>query len=333
MAEAAFRSVQIGKESAYGTEVNATLILPVEAASGELHLERGTNTPDEDFGMAIRNQTLRGSHGVRLVSGSVSAVASFQTLPHFLQMSVGDVVTTGSSAPYTHVVERDTTADTTSSYTWEVNDDTQDWIGVGITIPTWELGFEALAAGENAAWMFSGDLQGVNLSKGTATAAQAAPATETMEGHLTTIKEGTTATAFASLTTLTNKLVSLSLSGSDEKPPRAYAGGDTHSARGRRKGVTTINASFLLDSTTLGSTHDLYNVSGAVPTYRRWRIGVTGSGSNAATIDMQVLITDCFIEPDGRDGERLVTMTGESVYDSTLTSDLVFSIVNATTSY
>lgn len=333
MAEAAFRSVQIGKETTYGTEVNATLVLPVDTATGELVLVRGTNTPDEDYGRAIRNRTLRGSHGVRNVTGSVSAVATFQTLPHFLQMALGDVVTTGSSAPFTHVIERDTTADTTASYTWEVNDDTQDWIGVGITIGSWELGFDAVAAGANSPWMFNGDLQGVNLSTGTATAAQSAPAMETMEGHLTSFSEGTTGTAFGSLTGLTSKIVSFSISGSDEKPQRVYAGTDLATAHGRRKGMCTVSMTSILDSTMATALWTTYNVAGAIPTYRRWRVSVDGAGTNAMTIDMQLKITDVHIEADGRDGERLFSVTAETVDDATLDTDVSVSIVNATTSY
>ena len=331
MAEVAFRSVQIGKESVYGTEVDATIVLPVETTAGELTLTRGTNTPDEDYARAIRNHSGRASHGVRLVSGQVSSVATFQTLPHLLQMALGGVTTTGSASPFTHVIDSDATSDSTESYTWEVNDDTQDWIGTGLKIVSFELGFDAIAAGENAPWMFSGDLQGVDLGTGTATASLTAPACETMEGHLTTLAEGTTATAFASLTTLSSKLRQFSLSYACPKPPRAYAGSDKHTEHGREKGLGTINALLKEDSTTLASTWTIFNVAGAVPTYRRWRLSVDGSGVNAATIDMQVKITDVHIE--NTDNERLISVVAETVDDSTLDTDLEISITNATSSY
>lgn len=333
MAEAAFRSVQIGKETTKGTEVNATLVLPVETTSGELTLVRGTNTPDEDYGRAQRNRTLRASHGVKNVTGSVSSVATFQTLPHFLQMALGDVVTTGSGAPYTHTIESDTTADTTSAYTWEVNDDTQDWIGTGIVIPSFELGFDAVAAGENAPWMLSADLQGMTFAKGTATAAQSAPAMETMEGHLTTISQGSTATAFASLTALTSKMVAFSLSYSCEKPPRPYAGTDTYAAHGRRKGLGTVTMTGMIHADTVAAFWDNYAVAGSIPTYLRYRVAVDGASTNAMTVDFQGLITDVHVEPDGRDGERLFSITVETVDDSTLDTDLSIGIINGTASY
>lgn len=332
MAEAAFRSVQIGKESTKGTEVNATIVLPVDAGSGELELIRGTNWPDEDYGRAIRNQTGRGSHGIGNVTGSVSCVATYQTLPHLLQMALGEVATTGSSSPFTHVIERDDTTDTSRAYTWEVNDDTQDWIGTGVVITDWELSFEALAAGQNAAWQFSGDLQGMTLTKGTATAALSAPAAETMEGHLTTFSHGAVGTAFGSLTAMA-KLVSFSMSGSDPKPPRPYAGSDSYTAHGRRKGMCTVTATFQVHADTVGALWDIYAVAGAVPTERRWRLAIDGSGVNAATIDMRLGFTQNPVVADGRDGERLFSVTAETTYDATLETDLSIGITNATTSY
>lgn len=332
MAEAAFRSVQIGKETTLGTEVNATLVLPVEAASGELVLARGTNTPDEDYGRAIRNHTLRGSHGVRLVTGSVSAVATFQTLPHFLQMALA-VDDPSGVGPFTHVFAGDSTSSTIESYTWEVNDDTQDWIGTGIVIPSWELGFDAVTAGENAPWMFSGDLQGANLAKGTATAALTAPAMETMEGHLTTLDIGDTSTAFASLTEMASDVISFSISVTDEKPPRPYAGVDLFTNVGRRKRLGTITTVFRVHADTVASTFDIYNVAGAVNTYQRMRLTCTGSGDNSFLLDTQFKITDAHVEADGRDGERTISMTAETVDDSTLDSDLMLTVVNATATY
>jgi hypothetical protein len=307
----------------------------VESTSGELSITRGTNTPDEDHGIAVRNAAGRGSHGIRLVSGSVSMHACYETLPHLLQMALGTSTASGSAAPYTHVIERDTTAKTSKSYTWEVNDDTQDWIGSGIEIPSWELSYDALAAGENSPWMFTAELQGSKLVTGTATAAQAVPASETMEGHLTTLSTGTTGTAFASLTALTGRLVNLSISGEDPKPPRPYgSAADLYTVSGRRKGVCTVTGALLLDSTSLGATFTIHDVAGSVPTERRMRVTIAGTGThNDATIDFRILFTDVHVEADGRDGERLFSFTGETVYDSTLTTDILVSIVNAVASY
>jgi hypothetical protein len=332
MAEAAFRSVQIGKETDLGTEVAATLVMPMDTASGELVLVRGTNTPDEDYGRGIRNHSARGSHGVRLVTGSVSAVATWQTLPHFLQMGLAAASTTGSGAPFTHLFTADATTQTIESYTWEVYDDTEDFIGVGIVIPSFELGFDAVAAGENSPWMFSGDLQGVDLNTGTATASLTAPVCETMEGHLSTIALGDTSTAFASLTELEAQLISFSISVAAEKPPRPYAGTDTFTSIGHRKRVGTVTAIFQLHADTMAQTFDLYNVAGAVPTYGRMRVTCAGSGDNEMTLDAQLLITDAHVE-DGRDGERTISMTAETVDDATLETDIEISITNAVASY
>jgi hypothetical protein len=280
----------------------------------------------------VRNHNGRASHGIRLVTGSVSAVATYQTLPHFLQMALAGADTTGSASPFTHLFTGDATSDTTKSYTWEVYDDTEDWIGVGIKIPSWELGFDAVAAGENAPWMFSGDLQGVDLATGTATASLTVPAAETIEGHLSTMYEDDTSTAFASLTELEGDLISFSISVADEKPPRPYAGTDTFTSTGRRKRVGTVRMVFREHADTTAATFDIYNVAGAVPTYRRYRIEAAGSGVNELILDFQALITDCHIE-EARDGERVYSVTAETVDDATLTTDLELTVINATASY
>jgi len=59
---------------------------------------------------------------------------------------------------------------------------------------------------------------------------------------------------------------------------------------------------------------------------------IKASGATAAnallTIDHRLLIKDAHIEPDGRDGERLMAIEAESLYDSTLVSDLVIAVTN-----
>ena len=44
MAEAAFRYVQIGKESTFGSAVQGTIILPLDVGSAEFTLNRATTS-------------------------------------------------------------------------------------------------------------------------------------------------------------------------------------------------------------------------------------------------------------------------------------------------
>ena len=335
MTEAAFRTVQIGKETTFGTEAEATVILPVDVGSAEFTLNRATEIPNEDFGGMVQAMTGRGSHGVRIATANLSlSAASFELVPHILTQAVGTAVTTGSGT-YVHTFTADFATDTVKSYTWESKDTLQAWIATGVVVPSFELGFDTLAAGENSMWSLTADLQAADLATGTATGSLSIPSpVQTMEGHLTTLSEGPAGTAYASLSALGTALVSYSLSVDDPKPMRPYgSAADKAVERGRGKRTATVTATVKLSSTTDSNIFDIYNVSGALPTERRWRISVAGSNSCAAVIDHKILFTDVHIEPDGRDGERLMSVTGTCVYDSTLASDLQIAITNLTASY
>lgn len=333
MAESVFRKLQIGAESTFGTEVDATVIFPCDPGSAEFTLNRGTNVPDEDYGRAIRNQTGRGSHGNRVATASLSAVARYQDLGYILNMAMGSATTTGTAAPYTHVWKNDTTSDTTKSYTVESADGVAPFVAVGVVATGYELGFDALGAGANAAWNISADLQAANLTQGTATSGLSDPsALETIEGHLTTIAMGSTSTAFASLSVVGTALVQYGCSLTSDKPLRHYGGSDTAAAHGRAKAEGDVTILLKVSSATIDESWDIFTVSGAVPTERRVRMSVAGS-AGTAYVDHRLLFKDVHIEPDGRDGERLVSIVADKVYDSTLATDLSITIINQVSGY
>lgn len=330
MAEAAFRKLQIGPEGTFGTEVDATIIFPCEPGSGEFTLNRGTEVPDEDYGRAIRNQAGRGSHGVRIATASLAAPARFQDMGHIFTMAMGTAVTTGSGT-YTHVWKNDTTSDTVKSYTFESADGVQPFVATGVLATGFQLGFDALGAGANSMWNLSADLQAVNLAQATATAGLSDPTTlETLEGHLSIIKIGTTATAFASLSELSGSLVSYQMANNSGKPLRVYGGtADIATGHGRQKAEGDVTILLKVSSDTIDASYDIFNVAGSLPTERRARITVDGSSDNLFHIDHRLLFTDVHIEPDGRDGERLVSITAQRMYDSTLATDLSLTLVTS----
>lgn len=333
MAEAAFRKFQLGAESTFGTEVDATVIFPCDPGSGEFTLARGTNVPDEDNGRAIRNQAGRGSHGTRQATASLSAVARYQDLGHILNMAMGSATTSGTAAPYTHVWKNDTTSDTTKSYTAESDDGVAPFVAVGVVATSFELGFDAIGAAQNSPWKISADLQAANLSQGTATSGLSDPsALETIEGHLTTIAAGDTSTAFASLTTIGTALVQYNVAQSSAKPLRHYGGSDVASAHGRGKAEGDVTILIKTTSATIDASFDYFNVSGAVPTERRVRMSALGT-NGTAYVDHRLLFKDVHIEADGRDGERLVSIVADKVYDSTLATDLSITIINQVSGY
>jgi hypothetical protein len=330
MAEAAYRKIQIGKETTLGTEVEATRIFPADPGSGEFTLNRATQVPDEDYGRSVRNQSGRGSHGVKVATATLSAPARFEDVGFILNMALGSATSSGAGT-VTTVWDRDTTAASINSYTVEADDGVAPFIATGVVATGFELSFDALGAGENSMWTISADLQAANVTQGTATGGLSDPTTlETMEGHLTTIAMGPTGTAFASLAAVGTALVSYAYRDTFEKPGRPYGGSETFSSVGAQKGIGEVTIMLKTTSATIDESWDIFTVSGALPTERRVRITVDGSGDNVFTIDHRLLFTDVHIEPDGRDGERLVSITAETMYDSTLASDVEMTLVSST---
>ena len=193
-----------------------------------------------------------------------------------------------------------------------------------------DFGFDALSAPGNSMWKGSLDLVApariANALTGTATA----PSTlETMEGHLTTLAEGATSTAFGSLSELSASLKQFHFKSDLNAAGRAYgSASDVATSIGRNgKGTIEFDAMVGISSTAKTDIHDIYNVSGSVATERRWRITCTGSGNNSLTIDARVRFRSMNIGE--HEGERLYAVNGVWVYDSTLASRGTFTLANA----
>ena len=324
MAEAVFHSTQIGVETTFGTSVPATTVLPLDAGSGYAVLDRASEIPDEDVGRSIRNGlSARGSTGVRLVTGSMAAPACFQNLGHMLNMCLGVDVPSGAG-PYAHTHTGIISSDTLKNYTLEINNDLQDFEIPSVTITRFTLGFDRLSAPGNAMWHWSADFQGVDLVKAAATNSLSAPALlETMEGHYTILSEGAIGTAFGSLSALTGSLERYELTIENPRPPRVTgsASTDVASGWGLGKRLVTVSQDLKFTSTTVTNFFDIYNVSGAVPTERRQRVLIDGSGNMSCSIDHRLQYKNVNIEES--DGEIIVSVDAEAVYDATLATDLV----------
>lgn len=331
---AAFRYLQFGQQSAFATAVAATTIFPCDPGSGEFTIDRATESPDEDHGTAIRHQPGRQSTGVRLATASISSPLRFQDFGHILQMGMAAEATAGSGT-VTHTYTGDVNSSTTVvPYTVEIVDGTQAWEANGVLADSFDLGFDALSAPGNSMWTINANLKAWQYVTTTATGSLTVPTTlETAEGHLTTLSEGSTSTAFGSLSELDAHLISYRVSVDAPKMYRAY--GDTSIDYavdwdpGKRE--TSIEASFKLSASSISDFFDIFNVSGSVPTARRWRVLITGSGLNTISIDHRIVFTDVHVNPDGRDGERTVDVSGYAVYDSTLATDLTIIQTGANT--
>lgn len=327
MAESLYRGIQLGEEVTYGTAVAATTIFPVDEGSLEFQTNRGTRFAEEDFGTQTAFLSGRGSHGVRMATASLSADARFEDLGQLLKVVLSEPTYTGAG-PYTQTFTAGTTTDTTKSLTIETNNDVQDFIASGCKISSLELSYDAIAAGENSPWKVSADVVSNRVVKGTATAALTIPSVlETIEGHLTQIYQGTTATAFGSLAELAAHLVQYSLRIEQERPLRPYGGTtDYATSVGLRKRRSTFNALLKLSATSISDVYDIFDASGGLLSERRWRIKASGSGTKTLTIDHRAAFMNVVPDPDGRDGEYLLSVEGNATYDSTLASDLVIAI-------
>jgi hypothetical protein len=326
MSESLYRGIQIGKETTYGTAVAATTILPVDEGSGEFTLNRATRFPEEDFGTQTAFLGGRGTHGVRMATASLAMDARFEDIGQILRMLTAPVY--AGAGPYSQTYTLGTTTDTSESMTFEINTDVQDFIASGVKVTSLELSYDAIAAGENSPWKITAELQANRIVKGTATAALTIPSVlETIEGHLTQIYQGTTATAFGSLAELSAHLVQYSLRIEQERPLRPYGSTVDYATNvGIRKRRATFNAMLALSATTITDVYDIFDSSGGLLSERRLRLKASGSGTKTLTIDHRAAYMNVDRDPNGRDGEYVLNVEGNATYDSTLASDVVIAV-------
>ncbi len=338
MSEGAFNVVAFGRQSSLATAVPASTIFPVDAGFLGFELDRAAESPDEDYGSTSREQPGRESYGVRWATASLPFVARFQDLMHPLEMHVDTIGTpSGTASPYTWAYAYDESGSLLDSalkpYTIEygVDGSTQDeWRAVGVIATDLELGFDALTAPGNSMWKGTLGLVAVNRQPNALTGTATAPATlETMEGHLTTLAEGSTSTAFASLAALSGSLKQFSLRSSLGAVGRAFGGtSDVPTGIGRsEKGSVEFDALIGINATSKTDILDIFEASGSTATERRWRLTVTGSGVNSLTIDARVRFRSVNVGDNA--GERLYAVSGVWVYDPTLLARGKFSLANA----
>lgn len=340
MSEGVFNIVAFGRQANIATAVAASTIFPVDAGFLGFELDRASESPDEDFGSTSREQPGRESTGVRWATASLPFVARFQDIVHPLEMHVAAIsggTPTGTASPFTYGYVYDETSSSLGvalkPYTVEygVDGSTQDeWRAVGVIADELELGFDALSAPGNSMWRGTLGLVALDRQGTAITGTAVAPATlETMEGHLTTLAEGGTATAFGSLAALGGSLKQFNLRSSNNAAGRAFGGSsDLATDIGRsEKGSVEFDALIGISSTSKTDVHDIYNTSGSVVTERRWRLVCTGSGVNVFTTDFRCRFRS--VNVGEHENERLYAVSGVWVKDSTLGGRGKFTLQNA----
>lgn len=332
MSEQVYTKIQLGRETTAGTSVPATTVFPADTGFLGFELDRASESPDEDFGNSDREQSGRESTGLRGASASLPFVGRFQDFMHILEMHVAGSVSPTGVGPYVYTYTFDSVADTLKPYTVEYGDinSTQDeWEAAGVIANELEFGFDALSAPGNSMWKGTVALVALQRAQAAMTGGLSAPAAlETMEGHTTTLSQGTVGTAFGALAALPASLKSFSLSSSINAVRRAYgSASDVASAYGRSgKGEISFEAMLKISATTLTDVHDMFNVSGPIPTERRLRLSIDGTGNNLMTIDARARYRT--VDLGEHEGERLYSVKGVFVRDATLGGRAQFILTN-----
>lgn len=331
MTEQAYRIVQYGVESTPGTSVAATAKWAVDAATPEL--DRASQYGNEDYGRSVRNHAGRGYHGLRGSSMPIAGDVTFEQIMVPLETHYAGGVTPTGSGPYvwTYTFEGGTSTRKTLTIEEGVPSSTQDeWEMAGSIVDELTLEYDALAAPGASPWRFSGTALGWDRTVATLTAALTLPSLETVMGHLTILKEGTTATAFGSLAELAGTLVRYSQTTNRNAVRRAYgaASGDKATGWGvSEKAGGTFEAMVKINASSKSDLHDIWNSSGGSLGERRWRIEAVGSGTKKLQIDQRAAIFAVGI--DDRDGERVYAVSGEMVDDDTLTGPSQIIVTNS----
>ena len=336
MAEQVFNTAQLGRQSgtfyAVGAAVPGAILYPVSEPI-VIDLNRGSAFPSEDYGDNIDAHAGRGHHGSRGASFPFRSVARFGDLMEPLEMHyAGDVAPSGGG-PYTWVYPFELHAPTLVPYTVRTGSEiAQDqWAGVGVLLDELTMGFDDLDAPGEHPWTLEGNALAIDRAVSALTAGVNPPAAanlETMMGHLSIIKIGSTSTAFASLSEIASSLVSCSLATHRSLVLRPYGSASDLSAgygfSAKSSGDLTFKVK--ISASTKSDLHDAWNSSGAALGEKRIRITVDGSGNHVAHLDARLGLTA--VPVGERDGERVYECTGKIVKDDALDAGAQWTIVN-----
>lgn len=333
--ESVFNIVQFGPQSgtayAPGSAVAATVLIPVESPVA-FELDRGSQYPKQDRGRNVRNSAGSGFHGVRGAGTTLPLQVSFEDIMDFLEMHYsGGIVPSGT---YTWVYPFEAVTPTLIPRTIQGGNTDASQSQQRLTsalIDSLTLGFPDIVAPGAFPWTLSATILAFDRETSALTGSLAArTGREVVQGHLTTLSEGTTGTAFAALSELANALKSFTITTNRNLARRAYGGTTDIATRYGFKDMSsgTIEAKVQISVTSKSDFMDIWNVaSPASLGERRWRVKAIGTGSKAFTIDLRAGIMA--VPVDDVDGERVFKVTGEIVDDSTLSAPAQITVVNS----
>lgn len=274
--------------------------------------------------------TIAGHAGSTPAINGVHVVTVLTTTTFTIPVNVTVGGTGGTVSVWQWVYVLETGSPTLLPYTVEAGSETtQDqWEGQGVLVNELTFGFRDIDAPGAHPWTFQASCMALDRAIANVTGSLTSTAIETMQGHLSLFKEGTTATAFASLSEIATTLKSFSCTIRRSLTFRAYGGtSDVPTGYGFSEKTTgEIALKLKVGATTKTNIHDIYNSSGAVLGERRHRITVDGAGNNVAHFDYR--IGEMRVDIEDVDGERTYGVTGEIVYDPTLTGAAGWTVIN-----
>lgn len=326
--ENVFNLVQFGAQAgtAYvpGSPVAATVLWPVESPVA-FDLDRSSQYPKQDRGRNVRNSAGTGYHGIRGASTTLAGQVRFEDVHDILEMIFAGGVAASGAGPYTRVYPFEALTPTLVPRTIEGgNTDTvQSQMRLdSCLVDSLTIGFPDIVAPGAYPWTLSASIVALDRENIALTAGQVArTGLETVQGHLTRLYEGTTATVFASLTELTGHLKSFTATFNRNLARRAYGGAtDVPDHFGfKDMSIATFEAKVAVSATSKTDFHDIWNAAAPASLgERRWRLKAAGTGTKAFTLDLRAGIMA--VPYDDVDGERVFKVTGEMADDSTLSA-------------
>lgn len=342
MAERAFNVLQLGFQSAFGTPVPATAIVPVEPGI-IAELDRGAVSAREDVGRLGIHNPGRGYTGTRAAQVPLNGEVTYEDFVRALSLHAGTATITSVNTPAETTTKEwaflwDETSDTSKLGTIELGTEaSQDqWELADAKVDQIDFGFDDLTVPGASPWTFRATAFGRDRGLAALTGALAVPATlETVQGHLTTLYEGPTTTAFAALAELANTLVMFRATSVRNLARRKYGGTtDTFDAYGFGEAAVSFVARVRITADTKANIYDVWNVGGAVATERRWRIKALGASvAGSSPVTPKSLTCDARVRfetvaPADRDGEDVYEINGYMVYDATNGSRFKTALVN-----
>jgi hypothetical protein len=335
--ENVFNIVQLGRQAgdfyAPGSAVPATFIYPVSEPVN-FELDRGSVYPQQDRGENVRNHAGTGYHGVRGATGSLPSEVRFEDFMDILEMIyAGDVAPAdlgGGLYGWTYPFEKG--APSVIPYTIETGNidiaEAEHEVRSAL-VNELTFGFDDLSSPGASPWTMTADILAFDRVIAAVTGSLAPRSgLQTVQGHLTRIFIGSTATAFGSLSELTASLVGYQHTAQRNLTTRAYGStSDVPSAFGFSElANATADAKIRVSTTAKTDLHDAWNSSGASLGEKRIRVEAAGSGGRIFRIDGRVGITA--FPYDERDGERVYNAHFEFVRDDDLEASHQLYLVN-----